>query len=461
MTDGHVIAEGLRLAREPYATARPEAFLLDGVARVADGRPLYGDLETLPFIVHVYNPATYLIVGTLSRVFRLDMPGMLELGRGISLACTALLAVLMAWIVRRETGSPPAALLAAAALIYFSSPLLDGFFRLRPELPAKLATVGAMAAVLSAHRHRAYAAALLFFTAFAFKQPYISAPIGTFLYLLATGARRDAWRLAGTLGSLLLVFFAAMAVWSGGHYYECAVLSMAWNDVEPWDALRANVLPLADRIGGLLAAAPVAIVILARSPRHRVLIAWLAVSLVTTWYTAGKYGAHLNYYAELGVVLLLLAAIACGLARGAWRWCVLLPLVAHVAYEWLEDRPWKRRFDGTEVVNLDAYVEGFRDLEGKLLVTNERLAVRLGDPEVLDWVLMKHLAERGHFDKSQLFGRIGAGYYDYVVVDPQVSSRVEGEVFEAVRRGPYERTLRDRDWNKMQTFRRRPSHPGP
>jgi hypothetical protein len=322
-------------------------------------------------------------------------------------------------------------------------------------MPATLATFGAISAVLSSHRHRMYAAAALFFVAFVFKQPFISAPIGTFLYLMASGSRGDAVRLAGALGGLLLLFFGAMAVWSGGHYYECAILSMAWNEVSPWPALRENALPLADRIGGLLAAAPAAAVVLARSPRHRVLLAWLAASLVVTWYTAGKYGAHLNYYSELGVALLVVAAIGAGLARGAWRWWIALCLVGHVAYEASTDRSWRRRFEGTEVVNLDAYVEEFRTLEGKLLVTNERLAVRLGDPEVLDWVLMKHLTERGHFDPSPLFRRIAAGHYDWVIVDPQVSSRVEGEVFEAVQRGPYERALRDRDWNRMRTFRRR------
>lgn len=451
----HVLVEGVHVARLPWATSRPEAFILDGVSRVATGRPLYSDIHALPFVVHVYNPAVYLTVGIAARILKLGWSGMLFLGRGLSYACAVLLAALLGLIVKRETGSRLGAALIAVAFFYFYPPLPSGFYRLRPEMPAALATFGAVAILLSSHRLRIPAAAALFFVAFSFKQPFVSAPIAAFLFLFTSGARRDALELAGWLGTLIVLFFGAMTLWSGGHYWENAILSMAWDEVHPLGNLRAEWPALRNRLVGLFVAALPALFVLARSRRHRLLVWYLGVSAAVTFYTAGKFGSDLNYYAELGTILLLVATLGAYLARGPLRWCILLPLVAFVWIDVVDGRSWHRRFDGVESVDLDSYVDLFRDLKGPLLCTNERLAIRLGDPEVFDWVLMRHLAERGHYDKSLLFDRIANGYYAHVIVDRKITSRLEVEVFQAVRAGPYERSAPDETRGAMQLFRRR------
>lgn len=453
----NVLREGAALLAEPYETSRPEAFVLDGALRVAEGRPLYLDLETLPFVVHVYNPMTYVPAGIAAKVLGLDLPRTLFVGRAISFVSALALAALLAGLVWRRTRSVPAAALAAGGPFFFHSVLLTDFFRMRPETPALLLTFAGVAALLSERRPAIVAAACLFFAAFTFKQPFVSAPIAAFVWLLAERRRGDAIRFVAWMAGLIVAFVLGMTAWSHGHWLDSAVRSMAANEIDPLRSLRQHSGPLATWIGSLLLAAPVALAVLLRERRYRFLGWYAAVCLVWTAWSAGKFGAWVNYYAELGVLLLLIAALGSGSRVG--RGIPALAIVAVIAVQVFGSTVIRGRVSGffgdVIVQDLAASERHFAGLPGPRLVTNERLAVHLGDPEVLDWVLLEHLSTRGAFDVSQLFGRIAEGYYAWIIVDPHVTTDLEIEVLKAVRAGPYERALRDEPWNTMAVFRRR------
>ena len=44
----------------PYPTGVTELYIADGIGAVARGEPIYPPLDSLPFVVRVYNPLTYL-----------------------------------------------------------------------------------------------------------------------------------------------------------------------------------------------------------------------------------------------------------------------------------------------------------------------------------------------------------------------------------------------------------------
>ena len=79
-----VVQQGIQTALAPAATCGTEMHILDGVACVARGEPLYPPIDGLPLAFHLYNPLTYLPAGGIGAALGLDLDGLLVAGRMVS-----------------------------------------------------------------------------------------------------------------------------------------------------------------------------------------------------------------------------------------------------------------------------------------------------------------------------------------------------------------------------------------
>ena len=389
----------------------------------------------------------------VSALLGIDLHGMLITGRTLSAVCSLLLSFLVARWVRRETASTALGVLFFAGIFFFHEVLLSEFFRLRPECPGLLCTFAGVLLLLSGGWRRAVLAATLFFVAFSFKQTFVAAPLAAFIYLLIRRRFKDALRFGGAGGALLCTFFGIMWLWTRDAHYENTILSMAVNDVRPLAAFRDYAPRLWSEAWSLILATPLAVGLLVREQRCRFLMVYLGILSLWTFVSSGKYGASWNYFAELGILSLTIVALA--LRKTASRRALLhLPIMAVFAVH-----AWLGAFRGTMIqelrelpsFDLDPYVERFRSA-GALLTTNERLAVHAGEPEVLDWILIDHLARKELLDPTLLFQRVAAGHYDIVALELRATTGLEEYLYRVVADGPYERIDTNEDWMRMYVF---------
>ena len=451
-----VLVHGFRLLPWSYETSRPEVFVLEGVRRVAEGRELYRPLGSLPFVVPVYNPLTYWVPGVVSAWLNADHQGMLLVGRSLSYVASILLAGVLAGIVWRLTRSRRAALLTSFLPFPFHSVALTDFFRLRPESPASLLTLLGVGLVIHGRRGSLAAAAVAMFLAFAFKQSFIAAPVATLTYLLASRRWAAAFEFAALMAGLLGIFFATMAMSTRGAYFQDTFTALACNDVRPAQQVPAHAHFIWVRAWALALAALIAAFVLARDRRARFLMVYLGVTAIWTCWSAGKHGANINYWGEFALLSILITGLAVGLdTSGRWERLALLALVTAFAGQCLADpSPRGLWMDSLSFEALDRYVERFRAHDGPWLITNERVAARVGQPEVLDWYLLDILVEKGVLDPEPLLVRIRTGHYGLVAVGPNTNTRLEARVLEEVRAGPYGRIWDREPWNRMFVFER-------
>jgi hypothetical protein len=456
-----VLAGGFQVVDLPWATNPPEAYVLDGALRVAEGRAPYGRLGELPFVTHVYNPLTYVTAGGLAAALRLDVFGTLVAGRVLALGSSLLLGAVLFATVRARTGSAKLGLLAGLAPFFFFRILLTDFFRMRPESPGLLLTFAGAGAVLCGKRPAL--AGVLFALALGWKQSFVAAPAAALAHFALARRWRDFLELGGTMAGLLALGGAAVALWAGEAWVDCAVRALAANPVHPVQAFRDQGGPLARAVGGLFLAAPFALARLAAERRHAFLSIYAALCGGWTLYSAGKVGASLNYWSELGVLLVLVAALGAargGPARGALAAAALLCVAGNVLAGVLTGAPTRAWRQAVHAPRGDfaTYVERFGAHEGPRLIMEERVAVQVRDPEVLDWLLLQVLSRGGLVDAGPLYRRVADGHYGLVAIDP-LSSTPQGKAFarkirEAVERGPYRRIWQGQPWNAMDVFER-------
>jgi hypothetical protein len=444
---GAAFYEGAWLLNQPTETSRTEAFILNGAARLAKGEGLYPPLAEPPYIVHVYNPLTYLAAGMAGRLFGLGMTGMRFVGRSLSfLAALALSLLLLRWVLR-ETGSRRAAAVAGIGLFFYHLIALVESYRFRPELPALFLTFAGAAVFTSRWRRRIEGAAVLFFFAFAFKQSFIAAPVAAFLYLLLKRDIRRAARFAAVLSGLLAGFFLLMFALTGRDYFDNAIVSMATNEMMVRHHFGSHYRFVTDALYSLLIATPVAIGILMAERRGGYLLVYLPICLVWAVVSAGKIGADYNYYSESAVLLLVVVAMGLGVGvfrRPAATLLILLVLNFHV-YSSILDNGWRGRKIECEVQLVDYrdLIARYRAMPGSKLITEEIIAVHAGDPVGFDWFLLELLEKEGLVDLTPIYRGIEQGEYETIVIARPKTSKAEAIMHRLAEKGPYRQTYAD------------------
>ena len=441
----YIVVTGAQLLTIPYETTRPEAFTAHGAQCIALHKPLYPPFGKIPYTIHVYNPLTYLPAGLAGRVFDLDLNGIRYVGRLISYLSTLLLSLLLILWIRKDTGDWKPALLAGVGIYYFHLVALTDFFRIRSEPPGLLYTFAGVVMFLSHRRHRVLAAAMLFFIAFLHKQSFVAAPISAFLFLLVSKDYRNALRFFSAMVGMLAFCFLTMDMLTGTDYFYNTIVAQAVNDVRPLFHLSAHRRFLFDALYSLILSMPIALALLILRRRYLYLVLYFFVSLVWTIYSTGKLGAAYNYYCEITILSLVIVAMALASKgkRDIVGVVIILSLLNFQVFATLvENGLW-----GNEIplYRLDKrfYVERYKAMPGKKLITEERIAIHVGDVVGFDWFLLDILDEKGIIDFSPLYRQIAEGEYAIVVFPSMSKALIEGKIYAALQNGPYEKAYVD------------------
>ena len=445
-----ILYQGTLVLGYPYSTTRIESFILNGATRFAQGEPIYLGLNSDQYIVHVYNPLSYLPAGFLGRLFHLNMEQILLTGRLLSYFSTLLLAGVLAVWVRYTSGNWKYGLLVGLGIFFFQPFTATDFFRFRPEPLALLFTFLGVVVYLSEIRNKIIISALLLFTAFLFKQPFIAAPFAILIHLLIEKDVKSSALFCATMGGLLLLYFGIGYVATEGRFFQNTFTAMANNSISPLTNLKIYLPLYFERSYALLLAPPIAaLALLRRWPKNRFLIIYLFVCAGWTFISAGKTGASDNYFSELSILSLICIAFA--LAQYNTRQPLLVTgllilLSSQVITDWVREGVFtptlKIRLENGGA-SIAPYVKRYcGDTKGTLIL-HEKLAVHCGDPVGLDWYLLDLLANKGQIDLAPLFSKVAQGKYHRIIFDQQPHSQLEVKIFERVRNGPYRRVYSD------------------
>jgi|GEM_PF-5084793 len=417
----------------PYPTGVTELYIADGIGAVARGEPIYPPLDSLPFVVRVYNPLTYLPGGLLARLFTDDFDGLLIAGRVLPFASgLAFLLLAGVWSQRRFGRSTLTVFLPVLLMVMHSSTMTD-FFRNRPEMPGLLLIFAGWFAFDLRLRRWPVVSALCFAGAFAFKQSFIAAPAAVSLLLLI---ERDA-RMVATFGGTLLasVLVVVLGAWLtlGDGYFDHTFFLLAANPVHPLRA-SASFYPILirDHWQLIFPGAVVALVWLLAAGRERPLCVYLGLCLAWTSWSHGKFGADLNYHGELSILLALVIVTATHrmLEQGS-RWAPL-PVAAVLAFlvfgtlthgvGWNRVclnriRPTPHCEPGPPATgDVRPTSEALRTRGANLLILQPEIALRTGRVVALDTALLTLLFEQGRLDLELVLGPVRARRHTTIVL---------------------------------------------
>ncbi len=446
-----ILYQGTLALAYPFATTRIESFILNGATRFAQGLPIYLGLENNQYIVHVYNPLSYLPVGILGRLFNLNMENMLLAGRLLSYFSTLLLASVLAAWVRHVSGQWRYGLFVGFGIFFFQQFAATDFFRFRPEPVALLLTFLGVLVYQSNSRNKIIITSLLLFSAFLFKQPFIAAPFAVLIHLLVEKNYRSATLFCTSMGGLLVLYFSIAYIATDGLFFQNTFVAMANNQISVINNFKIYMPIYFERSYALILAPPIAALALLRLwPKYRFIIIYFFVSTAWTFFTAGKNGAGDNYFSELTILSLLCIALA--LAEYKTKQplimsALLLLLSSQVITDWVREGiltpTMKIRFENGGA-SIAPYVKRYCGSTTNTLILHEKLAVHCGNPVGLDWYLMDLLASRGQIHLSPLFSKITQGEFQRVIFDQQPRSQTAVTIFRLVKNGPYRRAYSDK-----------------
>lgn len=447
-----VLRQGALRLLSPVPSCATENHIVDGIRAVAERRPLYPRIDGLPWVVHVYQPLTYLPAGFAGRWLGLDFDGLLVAGRILSFVSALALLALLAWYGTRETGRRWAGGIILLLLLFYHSAALPDFFRNRPETPAILLSLVGWILVQTRPRGWAFLAGVAFVGAIGLKPTFLAAPVACGLQFLLERDFKSLVRL--TLTAVLLSgAFAASAWWLlGAGYFQHTVLAMASNPLDPVAGCRFFYPILVERHWGLLLpAALLSVCWLAREGRDRPLRIYLLVCLAWTSIAHGKSGADLNYHSELSVLMILAVGMAFGRMRvGGLAWSASLAILA--AAIWLplmrlgpgwntvDDRridPRPHAFAVAARSSAVDYAARYQPDRDSALVLDNEIAARLGDPVLLDWYAIKIYCQTDFFDFDKLLAAVRDHRYRLLVLKPGSEDRYNNALMRAAIQAGY------------------------
>lgn len=305
-----------------HITSGCEEESMFAIWRQSHGEPVYFDSSEPPYSAAYFN---WLFYWTYARVAPSDSSAesgaaLIHNGRLLTLAgavCGALLLGSLAWKLTEQ--QPPDIRLAgqAVAAFAFLGPLPGWWIAtLRPDIWATaLECAGLLLVIVLWRRHSgltAFAAALCFYAAWAFKQNFVQGLGIALLFLLY----RRQWKTAASLLTLSLIGWAVTLVTLGPDY-RAALLSTVTTSHYSVSLGLEGLLASAVRCLPLAAAATCLAFLrppenessLIRDSRHLAFIG-LPLSLAFSLATGCKLGAALNYYFSPMVFLAVLALVA-------------------------------------------------------------------------------------------------------------------------------------------------------
>jgi len=267
-------------------------------------------LRAPDYTLSCYGPVYYWVFDLAARI--VHSRHSIIPGRLVSLAAALAIAVLTAWVVRRETRSVELGLLAPLAFLV--SPTVSYWMPYaRVDMLALLATLGAYAA-LGPKRTSVVTAAALIAAGSLVKPTCALAALPLVAHLIVW--RR--WRDAVVFSLIVVVLGAAMwgaVQWYSRGFFLTGVLTGNRNRMIPWRGYAYGYEFLASPLG--TAAMLIAVYLLVTEPAKAVRSLWclgFLLSLGTSFVTVCKNGSDHNYFLDPALLASFVVA-KCGATR--------------------------------------------------------------------------------------------------------------------------------------------------
>lgn len=295
------VAHSGALVAYPFDVDQGEGYDVNSAWLIAQGRWIYADNERWPYYSSNYPPVYSLVLAPL---LALGGPS-LGLGRLVSALATGGIALLIAAAVRRETGSPLAAVLAGALFlaspyVYHTAPLA------RVNALTEFLALAGLLCCFHGKARSVSAGALLLGLAVLAKPTAGAVALVGLIYAARLDRRTGLTALfvSTAVGGVVVL---ALEWASGGHF----LVNVVQGNVNPWEPWRALAY------WGNFALVHVGVIALAVAA-----FAWrtgnrfwlYALAGLPTVLGVGKWGAGDSYFLTLAIALSVLAGCAIGRA---------------------------------------------------------------------------------------------------------------------------------------------------
>ena len=404
-------------------------------AQVMRGESIYTDWRSQPHVATVYGPLTYVLPGWVGRTLGVDVNGLYQIGRALSLLSAIGIGFVVYGLARRIGVERGFAVMAALAAV--SSPVYwTVCCELRGEPPATLCSLLAVWWFLRFDgRPCRWEAALFIALSFLFKQSAILPLPAITLFLWLARRRGEAVLFGAATAAGIAGLIVGLNAATGNLYWLNAFGALHGNraafNLAIWPAA---VLPIC------LAQYVLAAIGLANRRRRGgswTLLDWyFLVSLILPVLMTWRDGAAEYYFMEsVAVAGVLMAAqlqqwrrssatarsnrpviTMAGWLPAAVAVAGLLQLQPNVARR--VEEAWRvRSLAAVEQAEHRRRVAEFRDLPGPVLSQIDDLTMHDGrEPVILDTWLFSGLIEQGVFDDSGIRAALEAGRYRSVVL---------------------------------------------
>jgi len=356
----------------PYLLEWQEGAMVDQVARILSGLPLYAE-PSIDFVAQIYAPLYFYVSAGLSALFGVGFAPL----RLVSIAATLGCLACMARLVWHETRSPEGVALALG-LFAATYPLSAAFLDIArvDALFLFFCTAGVMAIRCYDTPRAALAAGVLFALAFATKQQGLLFCVAMTIWVaVARGPRPAVW---------LFLPFALLA--------GVNTLALAWA-TEGWSSFYLFALPgsheifwpmlwgfwwmdLAQPLAPACGLAGLWLIDRARARETDDFVFWLmllgvctGVSMASRMHWGGATNVVLPAYMAISICFGVVAVRLPGKAQASGPWPMVLAVVCVVQLGWLVYDPRPLVPAETDRLAGDAFVAALAEIDGEVLAT--------------------------------------------------------------------------------------------
>lgn len=428
----------------PYEIFHFEAVMVYLSRRVALGLTLYPDWSQPPHIPNFYGPLDFWIVGILGRCLNAGLPGLFEIGRGVSLISALITSLLIFFFLKKRYGIGPGILGMVSSL--GTAPMFGFSVMVRPDAMSE--TLGFAGFWLGNGRSikRMVASGIVLALAILAKQTAGLFLLATLAALVFSRRPRDA---AIVLGSCLvaLLLIAVVATISGEPHLAAGLIGQA-RFAPSIAAFKPIIVRLAVLSPDLLVFSILGLAFWTMGKtREPDLAALTAVILMVSLATAFKPGSDLNYYLNLRIVEPLVIGKLWSLTRTAKGQAVrglvfglvlgtlsLVPGVRHAAMQVLNAKKNAENFAGPlGIGRLRVQDRLFRfAADPKLNVLSDSGIVALHQGEraaFSDPWMFRALVTTGQIEPKAIEERLLASGYDYLILTSPLGPEYESYEF--------------------------------
>ena len=408
---------------------------------------MYGDITRQPFIVFHYPPIYHLTVRLVTSVTGADM---LAVGRGVSVAATLVIALLVGRLALRNA---PAAAgsdarlvagLVAGLSIFTWWPVMFWAVLMRVDMLGSLCSLAGFSLGIAAlaRPRLLYAAMALFVAAVFCKQTELTAPIA----VMAVHLIRAPGHAVRVLAAGILAGLAGLAVmeWLSGGRFLDHILFYNVNRMALGNAIYA--LRGEARQAPLVVLALLGFWLVARKGggwrglagrvradagvAERTMLCLWPLLLLPTLATLAKSGGSVNYF----IPLIIAGAPFVGIAA-AWAMTAAPPPAAVAVALLLAVQPWLAHLpgiavdDGAATTDEQAMEQQFRAAPGPILADDMVLLLRAGKRVELEPSIFAELGATGHWDSTRLIRLLDAHAFALVQTERALGSSLESSRF--------------------------------